>query len=102
MILSDADIRKAILSGHVKIEPDPSTALGAGRDLALMHIHASSMDLHLGNTFKLYEHSTFAVLDPKKPESFIGNMRTITVGEGGSFIVQPGDCSPSRSVVSKT
>lgn len=83
MILSDQDIRKAILSGHVKIEPDS--------DLALMHIHASSMDLHLGNTFKLYEHSKFAVLDPKKPESFIGNMRTITVGEGESFIVQPGE-----------
>ncbi len=83
MILSDTDIRKAILSGRVKIEPD--------RDLALMHIHASSMDLHLGNTFKLYEHSKFAVLDPKKPESFIGNMRTITVGEGEPFIVQPGE-----------
>jgi dCTP deaminase len=49
------------------------------------------MDLHLGETFKLYEHSKFAVLDPKKPESFKGNMRTITVENGESFIVQPGE-----------
>jgi len=83
MILSDRDIKQAIRSGHVKVEPDV--------DLALRHIHASSMDLHLGNTFKLYEHSKFAVLDPKKPESFIGNMRTITIAEGESFIVQPGE-----------
>jgi dCTP deaminase len=83
MILSDRDIRKAILSGRVKIEPD--------RDLALQHIHASSMDLHLGDTFKLYEHSKFAVLDPKKPESFLGNTRTVTVPNGEAFIVQPGE-----------
>lgn len=83
MILSDRDIRKAILSGRVKVEPDT--------DLALLHVHASSMDLHLGHTFKLYEHSKFAVLDPKKPESFLGNTRMITVPEGEAFIVQPGE-----------
>lgn len=49
------------------------------------------MDLHLGSVFKIYEHSRFAVLDPKKPESFIGNTRTIEVKEGESFIVQPGE-----------
>ncbi|TSC79155.1 MAG: dCTP deaminase [Candidatus Peregrinibacteria bacterium Gr01-1014_25] len=99
MILSDRDIRKAITLGHVKIESDPATPLGAGQpDLAankdptmFLHIHASSMDLRLGNTFKLYEHSKFAVLDPKKPETFAGNMRTITVPDGDSFIVQPGE-----------
>jgi dCTP deaminase len=49
------------------------------------------MDLHLGDTFKLYEHSKFAILDPKKPETFTGNMRMITVTEGEPFIVQPGE-----------
>ena len=56
-----------------------------------MHIHASSMDLRLGNTFKLYEHSKFAVLDPKNPETFQGRMRMITIPDGESFIVQPGE-----------
>jgi dCTP deaminase len=83
MILSDRDIKKAIESGRVKIDSD--------QDVASYHIHASSMDLRLGNTFKLYDHSKFAILDPKRPETFAGNMRTITVPEGESFIVQPGE-----------
>lgn len=83
MILSDRDIRTAIETGRVKID--------SNQDAMFYHIHASSMDLRLGNVFKLYEHSKFAVLDPKKPESFQGNMRTITIPDGESFIVQPGE-----------
>lgn len=83
MILSDRDIKAAIQSGRVKITPE--------QPLESMHIFASSMDLHLGNSFKLYEHSKFALLDPKKPETFVGNSRTIVVPEGEAFIVQPGE-----------
>ncbi|MDD4287683.1 MAG: dCTP deaminase [Candidatus Peribacteraceae bacterium] len=83
MILSDKDIRLVVLSGRVRVTSPK-------RDV-MEHIHASSMDLHLGSIFKIYEHSRFAVLDPKKPESFIGNTRTIEVKEGESFIVQPGE-----------
>lgn len=86
MILSDRDIRKAIEEGHVKITSDHSSE----SDL-FAHIHASSMDLCLGNTFKMYEHSKFPVLDPKKPESFATNMRTITVKDDEPFVVQPGE-----------
>lgn len=81
MILSDRDIKVAIASGHVKIE---------GFD-APPHIHAASMDLHLSSVFKIYEHSKFAVLDPRKPESFCNNMRKIEVEKGDSFMVQPGE-----------
>lgn len=83
MILSDRDIKKALESGRVTIE--------SSRPELLQHIHASSMDLRLGNTFKLYEHSKFAVLDPKRPESFSGNMRTIEIADGDPFLVQPGE-----------
>ncbi len=83
MILCDRDIRDAIAKGRVKIEP--SEAEGE------WHIHASSMDLRLGNVFKLYEHSAFAILDPKAPESFLGNVRTVTVTDDKPFIVQPGE-----------
>lgn len=86
MILSDRDIKEALRSGRVKITCP-------GKDSSNLPIHASSMDLHLGNVFKVYEHSSFAVLDPKKPESFQGKMRTITVKEGEPFIVQPGEFS---------
>jgi dCTP deaminase len=83
MILSDRDIKAAIASGRVRVE--------SSQPELFPHIHASSMDFRLGNVFKLYEHSKFPVLDPLKPESFAGNMRTITVPNGEAFIVQPGE-----------
>lgn len=83
MILSDRDIKAAIESGRVKVS--------APYEELFKHIHASSMDLRLGNTFKLYEHSKFAVLDPMQPESFANNMRTVEVADGEPFIVQPGE-----------
>ncbi len=81
MILSDTDIKAAIASGHVKIEGFTGEP----------HIHASSMDMHLSNIFKVYEHSKFAVLDPRNMETFQGNMRTITVEGDEPFMVQPGE-----------
>lgn len=83
MILSDRDIKAAIASGRVKIE--------SNSDEISRYIHASSMDLRLGNIFKVYEHSKYAVLDPKHPKTFAQNMRIITVADGDPFIVQPGE-----------
>ncbi len=83
MILSDKDIKAAIESGRVVIDSDQPELF--------RHIHASSMDLRLGNTFKLYEHSKYAILDPKKPETFAGNMRIVNIPDGEAFIVQPGE-----------
>jgi dCTP deaminase len=81
MILSDRDIKAAIASGRVKMEGWEGE----------QHIHASSMDLHLSNIFKVYEHSKFAVLDPRNMESFRNNMRTIVVEGDDPFMVQPGE-----------
>ncbi len=83
MILSDRDIKKAIASGRVKIESHQAELF--------QYIHASSMDLRLGNVFKVYEHSKYAVLDPKNPKTFAQNMRVITIPDGEPFIVQPGE-----------
>lgn len=83
MILSDRDIKAAIAAGRVKVEAT-SGDLNA-------HIHASSMDLRLGNVFKVYEHSRYALLDPKNPKTFAQNMRVIEVADGEPFIVQPGE-----------
>lgn len=83
MILSDRDIKKAIASGRVKIESNQTELF--------QYIHASSMDLRLGNVFKVYEHSKYAVLDPKNPKTFAQNMRIITIPDGEPFIVQPGE-----------
>lgn len=83
MILSDRDIKAAITSGRVKIDSTQKELFP--------HIHASSMDLRLGNIFKVYEHSKYALLDPKNPKTFAQNMRIITVADGDPFIVQPGE-----------
>lgn len=90
MILSDRDIKAAINAGRVKIEA-PSILPGSGTMEMFQHIHASSMDLRLGNIFKVYEHSKYALLDPKNPETFAKNMRIITIADGDPFIVQPGE-----------
>jgi dCTP deaminase len=83
MILSDRDIKAAIQSGRVKIE--------SSQPELFRHIHASSMDLRLGNIFKVYEHNKYALLDAKNPKTFATAMRMITVPDGESFIVQPGE-----------
>ena len=83
MILSDRDIKAAIASGRVKIDTQ-------GHNIEA-HIHASSMDFHLGNAFKLYEHSKFAILDPKNPVTLEGRTRLITIPDDEPFIVQPGE-----------
>lgn len=84
MILSDRDIKAAIAAGRVHIENV------SGGDYSA-HIHASSMDLRLGNIFKVYEHSKYPLLDPKNPKTFAQNMRVVTIPEGEAFIVQPGE-----------
>ena len=83
MILSDRDIRAAIDSGRVKVE--------SSHPELFKHIHASSMDLRLGNVFKIYEHSKYAVLDPKNPKTFANNMRIVEVAGEDPFIMQPGE-----------
>ena len=81
MILSDRDIKAVIASGRVKVEGFTGEP----------HIHASSMDLHLHNVFKVYEHSKFAVLDPRNMDTFRNNMRTIVVENDDPFMMQPGE-----------
>ena len=88
MILSDRDIKRALQTGRVKVEFPQGPAQAAKY---AEHIHASSMDFHLGNSFKLYEHSKFAVIDPRRPETFQGHMRMITIEDGDPYMVQPGE-----------
>lgn len=89
MILSDRDIKAAIASGRVKVEGPVTDKIGSMQ--IFEHIHASSMDLRLGNIFKVYEHSKYALLDPKNPETFAKNMRIIEVPDDEPFIMQPGE-----------
>lgn len=82
MVLSDRDIKKAISQKRIVITPslDLKTQLGS-----------CSIDLRLGNTFRVFEHSKHAYIDPFKKGMGSDVTREIQVRDGESFIIQPGD-----------
>jgi dCTP deaminase len=82
MVLSDGDIKKALKSKKIKISPDPDfkTQLGS-----------CSIDLRLGETFRVFEHSKHAYIDPYKKKSATDTTRELKIEEGEPFIIQPGD-----------
>lgn len=84
MILSDRDIKARMLKGDIVVQ-SPNNDHHA-------NVGASSMDLRLGNFFKIYDHTKYAVLDPMQPETFKDIARLIEVDdERVPFIVQPGE-----------
>lgn len=82
MILSDKDIKKALKAQRLKIVPklDYATQLGS-----------CSIDLRLGNTFRVFEHSKKPYIDPSKKDYSNEITQEIIVENGGQFIMQPGD-----------
>jgi dCTP deaminase len=82
MILSDGDILKSIESGRISITPKPDfkTQLGS-----------CSIDLRLGDTFRVFEHSKHTFIDPSKKDFSNEITREIKVKDGEDFIMQPGD-----------
>lgn len=82
MVLSDRDLEKAIKSGRIKISPslDLTTQLGS-----------CSLDLRLGNVFRVFEHSKNSHIDPTKKDYSNEITREVIVKKGEHFIMQPGD-----------
>lgn len=82
MTLSDRDIKKNIEEGKIKINPAPRYEDQLG---------PCSIDLHLGNIFKVFKPSSYPYLDPKRDIDFEEIMEEVKVVDGGPFILQPGD-----------
>ncbi|MBI2195924.1 MAG: dCTP deaminase [Candidatus Levybacteria bacterium] len=82
MILSDRDIKNALKTGQIKISPklDLKTQLGS-----------CSIDLRLGNAFRIFEHSRNTYIDPSKKDYSNEITREVKVKKGEQFIMQPGD-----------
>lgn len=79
MVLSDVDIRRYLEQGKIKITPAlPPEQLGS-----------CSVDFRLGNEFSIFEHSRHAFIDLKERTAIQDLMRTIEVGDGEPFILQP-------------
>jgi dCTP deaminase len=82
MVLSDVDIKKALSSKRIVIKPAPdfSTQLGS-----------CSIDLRLGNTFRVFDYSKHAFIDPAKKDFSNEITKIIKVPQSGEFIMQPGE-----------
>ena len=83
MILSDQDIIKKIDQGEIKIE-SPYEDFES-------QIHASSMDLRLGNHFKIYNHAKAVCLDPMNMNSFEQITKVSQTDDQKAFYVQPNE-----------
>lgn len=82
MVLSDRDIKKALKDKRIRISPAPDfkTQLGS-----------CSIDLRLGNIFRVFEHSKKPYIDPAKKDYSNEITREVKIKTGEQFIMQPGD-----------
>ncbi len=82
MILSDKDIKKAIASKQIIISPTPDfkTQLGT-----------CSVDLRLGNVFRVFDYSKHSFLDPAKKDYSNEITKKVVLKKGEDFVMQPGD-----------
>ena len=83
MILSDKDIKRYIKEKKIKITPKPNFKKQLG---------PCSLDLHLGNSFKIFKHSENPYIDLRKKDSRVGKMmKTVKISKRKPFILRPGD-----------
>ena len=82
MILSDRDIKKAIKSGRIRIRPKPDWGVQLG---------SCMIDLQLGNTFRVFNHSKTPYLDPQNPETLNQATAEVVIGKVEPFILHPGE-----------
>jgi len=82
MVLSDRDIRKALESKQIVIVPKPDLVTQLG---------SCSLDLRLGNKFRVFEYSRYTFIDPFKKEIGAEVTREVHVADSEPFIIHPGD-----------
>ena len=82
MILSDRDIKKALKEKRIAITPVPDFREQLG---------SCSIDLRLGNVFRIFEYSKNAYIDPSKKDYSNEITKEVRIKDGEKFIMQPGD-----------
>ncbi len=78
MILSDRDIRAEIEAGRIVIDPFVPEA-----------VQPSSVDLHVGNRFRVFRNNRTAVIDPREEQPELTELVEIVGDE--PFILHPGE-----------
>ncbi len=82
MILSDKDIKDYIQKGKIKVSPAPDFEAQLG---------PCSLDLRLGNSFKVFKQSRYPYIDLKRPFEIDSIMEDIVIADDSPFILQPGE-----------
>ncbi len=82
MILSDRDIKKALKDGRIKITPTPDFATSLG---------SCSIDLRLGNEFRIFRHSRIPHIDVRKMDEVNEIMEDVVVQNDKPLVLQPRD-----------
>lgn len=78
MILSDRDIKVALKSGRISVEPMFENA-----------IQPASVDLHLDKNFLIFNRKGHTCIDVKKPVDNL--MEKVVIEEDGFFVIHPGE-----------
>lgn len=82
MVLSDRDIKKAIKEKKIVITPRPDLASQLG---------SNSLDLRLGSTFRIFDHSKHPYIDPMTKNIGEEITREVKKKKSEPFIIQPGE-----------
>ena len=78
MIYSDRTIKESISSGKIAIEPyEPS------------FVQPSSVDLRVGNGFRVFVNHRYSEIDPRAPQADLTQL--VEVGEEDPFMLHPGE-----------
>lgn len=82
MVLSDRDIKLAIKQKRIIISPAPDLKTQLG---------SCSIDLRLGNLFRVFDHSKYPYIDPYKKDYGSEITKEVKLKNTQQFIMQPGD-----------
>jgi len=81
-VLSDKDIKQALKEKRIVITPEPDLESQLG---------ACSVDLRLGNLFRVFDHSKYPYIDPYKKDYGSEITKEVKLKDTDQFIMQPGD-----------
>lgn len=82
MILSDRDIRKCIKSRQIKVDPPADLDIQLG---------GASLDLRLGNKFRVFDSSCNPLIDVNDPKTFSNITRLVEISDAKPFVLHPNE-----------
>ena len=82
MVLSDRDIKEALNQKRIVIKPNPDIKTQLG---------SCSIDLQLGNVYRVFNHSKTPYIDPQNSKTLIDITTEIKVTNGEAFTLHPGE-----------